>query len=92
VSPPKAAGGPDVATRTAEPTRNRESSRYHRVDGFAAPTAADRADAELLAYAALLGYRLTVRCLDCRRWLADPVSVAAHRGPTCRARAEEVVV
>jgi hypothetical protein len=73
-------------------TNGLQSSRYRAVDGYTAPTAGDRADAELLAYAALLGYRLTVRCLDCRRWLADPVSVAAHRGPTCRARAEGVVV
>jgi hypothetical protein len=46
----------------------------------------------VLAQAAELGYRLSVSCLDCHRPLADPTSVAAHRGPTCRARAEKVVV
>lgn len=49
--------------------------------------AEDRADAELLAEAERRGYRLTCRCLDCRRWLANPKSVAAMRGPVCRARA-----
>jgi hypothetical protein len=44
----------------------------------------------VLAQAAELGYHLAIRCLDCHRWLADPVSVAAHRGPTCRARTEGV--
>ncbi|WP_407665622.1 DUF6011 domain-containing protein [Mycolicibacillus parakoreensis] len=84
-APRKVAGGPDVATRTAAPTA---VSQYIRRDGYAAPTADERLDAWIIAEAARLGYRLSCRCLDCKRWLADPVSIAAMRGPTCRRRAE----
>lgn len=64
-----------------------QSISYPRQDGYAAPAAGDRADESFLATAAELGYRLTVRCLLCNRWLADPESVRLHLGPTCRQRA-----
>lgn len=87
-SPPrKAAGGPGVATKTAEPNPYRNHSRGRRQDGYAAPDQADRAEREFLAYAEQFGYRIAVRCIDCGSWLADPVSVAHHRGPVCRRRA-----
>lgn len=80
-------GGYTEAAPTTSTVDAAESNGQHRrQDGYAAPTAEDRGDAELLAWAAVLGYRLTVRCLDCGNWLAHPVSVAAHRGPRCRAR------
>ncbi|WP_350224455.1 DUF6011 domain-containing protein [Mycolicibacterium sp. lyk4-40-TYG-92] len=28
--------------------------------------------------------RTAIRCSVCRRWLVDPVSIAAGAGPTCR--------
>lgn len=86
--PVKAAGGLSVATKTAaEHHRNHHHNGYRHQDGYAAPDAEDRADAELLALAAERGYRLACRCVDCGHWLADPVSVRHHRGPTCRRRA-----
>jgi hypothetical protein len=50
-------------------------------------TAEDRADFEVLIAAAERGFRLATRCLDCGHFLVNPRSVAAHRGPRCRARA-----
>ncbi|WP_071700349.1 DUF6011 domain-containing protein [Mycobacterium heckeshornense] len=63
------------------------TSIRRRQDGYAAPAADERAEQRLLAAARRFGFRLAVQCLDCRRWLVDPASVAAHRGPVCRARA-----
>jgi hypothetical protein len=78
------------STLTDRPLRNHTNStknnRYRPQDGYAAPTAEDRREAALLAEAAELGYRLATVCMDCGHWLANPVSVAAHRGPRCRAR------
>lgn len=48
------------------------------------PTAADRAEAAILAAAAELGYRLAVQCTRCQQWLVAPESIAAHKGPRCR--------
>lgn len=79
-------GGPGVATRTATRIPSTQSISYPRQDGYAAPAADERADESFLATAAELGYRLTVRCLLCNRWLADPESVRLHLGPTCRQR------
>jgi hypothetical protein len=59
---------------------------HRRQDGYAAPSVEDRADLAVLAAAEALGYRIAVQCLDCGHWLASPTSVAAHRGPRCRAR------
>lgn len=63
-----------------------KSNGHRRQDGYAAPTAEDRADLAALAAVEALGYRVAVQCLDCGHWLANPISVAAHRGPRCRAR------
>jgi hypothetical protein len=75
---------------TDRPPRNDTNSHkfiaHRRQDGYAAPDADDRADAAVVAAAAERGYRLATRCLDCGHWLANPISVAAHRGPRCRAR------
>lgn len=46
----------------------------------------DRERARLDAEARAAGYRLAVQCLDCKAWLTDSRSVAAHRGPVCRGR------
>jgi hypothetical protein len=59
---------------------------HRRQDGYAAPSAEDRVDHAVVAAAEALGYRIAVQCLDCGHWLANPKSVAAHRGPRCRAR------
>jgi hypothetical protein len=61
-------------------------SDYTSIHGYQrteAPTAEDRADAEVLAAAAARGYRLAVRCIRCNQWLAAPSSVARHLGPVC---------
>lgn len=84
--PPKEFGGSDVATRTAKPAES-HSTAYRRQDGYVAPTAEDRYEHWLIAEAKAHGYRLSVACLDCRRPLTHPVSVAHRRGATCRARA-----
>jgi hypothetical protein len=63
-----------------------QSKAYRREDGYTAPTTEDRADLAVLAAAEALGYRIAVQCLDCGHWLSSPTSVAAHRGPRCRAR------
>jgi len=56
-------------------------------DGYQSPTPDERFDAWIIAEAARLGYRISVPCLDYGRPLSDPISVAHHRGPTCRRRA-----
>ncbi len=85
--PQKEVGGPDVATGTAAHPVHKSSSRNRRQDGYAPPDADERFEQWVLDEAERLGYRLTCRCLDCKRWLADPVSIAHQRGPTCRQRA-----
>lgn len=52
-----------------------------------APSAADRAEAHVLAIAYSLGYRLAVRCTRCGQWLVAPSSVRRHLGPVCAAKA-----
>lgn len=56
-------------------------------DGYAAPSAADRREAEFLAEARALGFRLATRCLDCGHYLVAERSVLRHRGPHCAAKA-----
>jgi hypothetical protein len=63
-----------------------EITAHRPQDGYAAPSPEDRADLAVLAAAEALGYRIAIRCLDCGHWLSSPASVAAHRGPRCRAR------
>lgn len=49
-----------------------------------------RADAELDAEARARGYRLAVQCTSCKQWLVNARSVAAHRGPVCRRKGDNV--
>lgn len=89
--PPKEVGGSDVATKAAAPATG-NSTRIHRVeDGYTPPTAEDRYEAWILAEAQNLGYQLSCRCLDCRRPLADKISVRYRRGRVCRQRAGVVL-
>lgn len=85
MSPPTKEGGP-AASRAAI-TRTAQLNGNRRQNGYTAPAAQDRAELAALELLTDAGYRLACRCLDCKRWLADPISVAAMRGPTCRARA-----
>jgi hypothetical protein len=87
---PKTRKGPASAGRPLPNniTSGTHPSLYRPQDGYAAPTAEDRREAALLAIAAELGYRLATTCLDCGHWISSPISIAAHRGPRCRARAE----
>lgn len=82
---PKEVGGPSVATKTAAPADLHTTGHRHE-DGFAAPTAEERADAEVIAAAQDRGYRIAVPCIVCGRFLTQKSSVAAHVGPTCRKR------
>jgi hypothetical protein len=73
------------------PTRNNSTAANHcnghrRQDGFVAPSVEDRDDTTVLAAAFERGYRIAVQCIDCGHWLINPVSVAAFRGPRCRAK------
>ena len=63
-----------------------KSNGHRRQDGYAAPTAEDRADAAVLAAASERGYRLAVQCTRCGQWVVAHQSVAAHMGPVCRAK------
>lgn len=49
-----------------------------------------RADADLDAEARARGYRLAVQCTSCKQWLVNARSVAAHRGPVCRRKGDNV--
>jgi hypothetical protein len=68
-------------------TSSAKSNGHRRQDGYAAPSAEDRADAAVLAAAAERGFRLAVQCLECGRWLTDRDSVRLHLGPVCRVAA-----
>lgn len=58
-----------------------------RHDPYEPLTPDDRADLDVVISAAERGFRLSVACLDCGHWLTNPISVAAMRGPRCRAKA-----
>lgn len=81
------ASAPASTRATATKPTTAQLSAYRPEDGYAAPTAEDRYEHWLIAEAKAHGYRLSVACLDCRRPLTHPVSVAHRRGRTCRARA-----
>lgn len=46
----------------------------------------DRLEALAVAECERYGYRLSVRCTECRHWVSNPKSVALHLGPRCRAK------
>lgn len=60
---------------------------HRRVDGYAAPSAEDRAVAAALAVIAAAGFGIAARCLDCGRPITAAASLARMRGPSCAARA-----
>lgn len=65
-----------------------KSTAHRRQDGYAAPSAEDRADQAVLDAAAARGYRLAVQCSRCGQWVVAYRSVAAHMVPVCRVRVE----
>ncbi|MGW0158461.1 DUF6011 domain-containing protein [Mycobacterium sp. NPDC003323] len=74
------------------PLRNHSTcatdSIVHRPeDGYAAPTADERREQQLLDELRALGYSISVRCRECGHPLSTPQSVAAHIGPKCAAKA-----
>jgi hypothetical protein len=78
--------GSEARATSTTPIAGTNSNGHRRQDGYAAPTADDRAEAAAVAAVQAFGYSIAVRCLDCGHWLANPASVSAHRGPTCAAR------
>jgi hypothetical protein len=46
-----------------------------------------RAELELLAKAAEMGFRLATRCSSCGAWISNPVSIRRHLGPVCAKKA-----
>jgi hypothetical protein len=68
-------------------TSANQLTQHRRQDGYAAPTAQDRAEQRVLKLAAEHGFTLAVRCMDCGHFVVSEESVRAHRGPRCRARA-----
>lgn len=63
-----------------------DSSLYRSSDGYTAPTALERREAELLAELKALGYTVAVRCTACSHPLTASSSVARHLGPKCAAK------
>ncbi|WP_222428525.1 DUF6011 domain-containing protein [Mycolicibacterium porcinum] len=76
----------DPAT-TSTPLDTRKSTGHRRQDGYAAPRADDRLDAQVLDEAKARGFRLAARCSACGHWLVATESVALHLGPVCRSKA-----
>ena len=79
---------------TTEPapttTHNVDDAEFTRLLGLQRHeplTAETRAEIDLLIKAAEMGFRLSVRCVDCGHWITAPRSVRAHRGPVCAAKA-----
>ena len=79
--------GSEARATSTPPSANAQSNRLHRPhDGYAAPTAEDRAVAQAVAVLERHGYGIALRCLDCRRPITSPASLARLRGPRCAAR------
>jgi hypothetical protein len=85
--------GSPGAVASTPPRAGSDSTAHRSQDGYAAPTAEDRREAELVAELQALGYGITVPCLVCRHPLTSAKSVARHIGPKCatKAAAEAVV-
>lgn len=72
--------GSHVTTSDSEFTRLLGLQRHEPLN------AETRAEIDLLIKAAEMGFRLSVRCVDCGHWITAPRSVRAHRGPVCAAK------
>lgn len=84
--------GPKARAASTPPSAARQSSHLHRPeDGYAAPTAEDRLDAEAVEAARARGFAVAVPCSRCGQWVVAPKSVALHMGPVCRAKTAEAV-
>lgn len=79
-APPQDRPSPNITSAT-------DSSFYRRQDGYAAPTAAERAVAQAIDVLRGHGYGIAMRCLDCHRPITSAASLARMRGPRCAARA-----
>lgn len=56
----------------------------HRHEPLDAET---RAELDLLAKAAEMGFRLATQCTACGAWISSPKSIRRHLGPVCAKRA-----
>lgn len=80
----------------ATPKHQHRANGYHefnghrRQDGYAAPSADERREQQLLEELRALGYGITMPCLLCGHPLTNAVSLARHVGPKCAARAKAV--
>ena len=75
----------DPAASTT-PIASCESTAYRPQDGYQAPSAQDRLDAQVIAAARERGFSIAVRCSRCNQWVVAAKSVAAHLGPVCQAK------
>lgn len=66
-----------------------DSSLHKAEDGYTAPTADERREAELISELKALGYTVAVRCTACNHPLVTGASVARHLGPRCAAKAAD---
>lgn len=82
-------GSKSRATSTT-PIADIEFSAHRPEDGYAAPTAQERAVQRALDVVMASGYGITVPCLVCGHPLTSARSMAAMVGPTCRRRLAEV--
>ena len=76
---------PGTASQAA-PKSSADFLDYSPDSRIEAPTTEDRREAQVLAEAAELGYRLAVQCRCCGSWLVADRSVREFIGPVCRAR------
>lgn len=74
-------------TSTTATVASPHSNGHRAEDGYTAPTAEDRAVEAAIAVLRGYGYGIAMRCLDCRRPITSPSSLARMRGPRCAAKA-----
>lgn len=87
MSPIRRSGPPPQKAAPHNISSAAKSNRLHRPqDGYAAPTAEDRAVARAVAVLVSYGYGIALRCLDCGHPITAPASLARLRGPRCAAR------
>jgi hypothetical protein len=72
------------------PSRNTtnvsQSTAYRPEDGYAAPTADERHEAQLIEELQARGFGITVPCIECGHPLSTEASLARHVGPKCAAK------